>query len=518
MPVYEVTSPDGKTWEVTAPEGASQEQVLAFARQNWKAPEPPKKPQSVADEVGPVKAGVIAAGRSTDKILAGARQMLANLFGDQQALDKLAAEQAENDRLYKPLREANPIATSIGEAAPALAVPVGGAGAGMILRSAGAGALPGLLSYGSVDERIKSGAIGAAGGAAGGAIGYGIGKALKPADTAGAISREAMDAAERLGLKLTAGQRTQNPALLNFENYLARSPGSSGAMQARQAANQTAMNTAAAKAMGQATGSLDEGAFATARNAIGNEFQRLEALTSPQLGGGFFKALTDIDSANMARGAFRSKSIDSLVEKGLDLAAKNNLSGTAYKEIRTELSNKANEAFKGGDATLGQAYKTLRDALDDAAKQSLSKADQKAWDVAREQWAAFKTLTKSNVSEAGNVSPARVASALRQRGDQFRTGRMDGELADLGRIGEAVKSAQNPNSGVLMNQMMYGNPLTGLPLMAGNKAIQSMYLSRPVQAYLANGLLDIGDAGAIAVGKLAQPLGAPVAQSLLGTR
>lgn len=43
MPAYEVTSPDGKTWEVNAPEGATQEQVLAYAKQQWTAQikEPP---------------------------------------------------------------------------------------------------------------------------------------------------------------------------------------------------------------------------------------------------------------------------------------------------------------------------------------------------------------------------------------------------------------------------------------------------------------------------------------------
>lgn len=37
MPTYEVTSPDGKNWDVTAPEGASQDQVLAYAKQQWSA-------------------------------------------------------------------------------------------------------------------------------------------------------------------------------------------------------------------------------------------------------------------------------------------------------------------------------------------------------------------------------------------------------------------------------------------------------------------------------------------------
>lgn len=38
MPKYEITSPDGGKFEVTAPDNATQEQVLAYAQSQWKAP------------------------------------------------------------------------------------------------------------------------------------------------------------------------------------------------------------------------------------------------------------------------------------------------------------------------------------------------------------------------------------------------------------------------------------------------------------------------------------------------
>ena len=42
MPSYEVTSPDGKTWEVNAPEGATQDQVLAYAKSQWSSKPKPQ--------------------------------------------------------------------------------------------------------------------------------------------------------------------------------------------------------------------------------------------------------------------------------------------------------------------------------------------------------------------------------------------------------------------------------------------------------------------------------------------
>lgn len=501
---------------VEFPDGMSEADIVGAIK---RMPAQQKQP-SVADEVGPLQAALIGAGRSTDKIINGVRQMYNAATGDQATLDKLAAEQQSNDQAYAPLKAARPWATGIGEAAPSLAVPIGGAGgaAAFIGKSALAGGLPGALSYGSLEDRARSGALGTAGGALGGALGLGIGKLLQPASKAGAISQEAAQAAENIGLKLTAGQKTQNPALINFENYLSRSPGSSGAMQARAAQNATAMNTSAAKAMGQSADNLGEGVFSTAKNAIGAEFNRLGSVTKPQIGDDFMAALANLEASNAARGSFRSKPIDSLIDKGLDLAATGKLTGTAYKEIRSELSSQAQTAFKGGDATYGQALKTVRNALDDAAKSSLSEADQKAWDVARSQWAAYKALSKSNVSEGGNVSAARLAATLRQGGDAFRTGAMKGPLADIGRVGEAVKGAQNPNSGQLVSQMLYGNPLTGVPMMAGNKAMQWAYMKQPVQSYLTNGLADLSPEALMLIQRGALPTGLPVVQCLLGAQ
>jgi len=470
--------------------------------------------------IGVFEAGKLAAGKTTDNILDGLTQMYLGARGESSALNALKQTNEEKNASFKPVQDAHPIATGIGSALPMMALPVGGASAfGMIGKSAIAGALPEATSYGTTEERIKRAAVGAAGGAVGAGIGLGIAKIMKPSGaTVDGLSKEALSAADRLGYKLTAGQRTQNPAMQNFENYLSKSPGSSGAMQARSTANQSALNAAGAKSMGQTSGDLSEGSFAAAKNAIGAEFQRLQSITSPQLDTDFFSALAKIDADNAARGSFKSKSIDSLIDKGLDLAAKNQLSGKAYKEIRTQISNDAQSAFQGGDATLGQALKTVRKALDDAAKKSLTEVDQKAWDATREQWGAYKALTQSNVAEAGNLSSARLASVMRRQGDGLRTGSMQGPLSDVARVGEAVKSVQNPNSGQLINQMIYGNPISGLPMMAANKASEMAYMSPAMQAYFSRGLIDVGPKTRLLLGKGMAPVGAPLVGGLLGAQ
>jgi hypothetical protein len=473
---------------VEFPDGMNDAQIASAIQRSM--PQQAPKP-----EEGFGQAMLIGAGRATDKLAQGVRQAYNWATGDQSTLNKMAADEAEKDRLFRPLQEARPFATGIGGMAPQVAAGMMTGGTSM-LGAAASSAIPSFLSYGTAEERLKRGAADAALGAAGAKAGQLVARALKPAGVGADVASDtAMQAAERVGYKPLPSQITNNPAMANFENYLARSPGSSGVMQRVTQANQEALNRAGAKAMGQTADNLGEDVVAAANRTIGGEFDRLAQITKPDLSGGFLNTLAKVDADNAARGAFASKKVSDLVDKGLDLAAKNNLDGKAYKEIRTALANEAQAAFKSGDATVGQAYKQLVSSLDDAAKGSLSKADQEAWDVARKQWSAFKTLTKSNVAEAGNVSAPRAAAAVRAQGPGLRAGRLDGEIADIARIGEAFKGVQNPNSGQLAQQMIYGNPLTGIPMALGNRLAASAYMSPAGQAYFTRGLLDVGPLG-----------------------
>jgi len=496
---------------VEFPDGMSDDQIASAIQANMPKPQE-SGAQMLAKQTGPGEALAVAAGRGTDKILSGITQLYLKAKGDEKALSGLAQNEAEAAATYAPLKKERPFITGLGEAAPALAVP--GAGSGY-LGAMIAGAAPELLSYGTTGERLSKGAVGAAGGAIGRGVAGLLGTALKPAGIGVNPNREAMLAADRIGFKALAGQATQNPALLNIENYLARSPGSSGAMQAITRKNQGALNKAAASSIGQQADNLGPGVLKAAEDTIGSEFQRLQAVTAPRLGNDFVNALVTIEQNNAARGPFRDSAIDSLLGKALDLASQGNVSGKAYKEIRTELSNQATKAFKGGDATLGQAAKGVRAALDAAAEKSLSPADQAAWKVARDQWGSFKAITKGLVAEGGDVSAARVAQQLRAQ-PGFRTGGTSGPLTDVARIGEGIKSAINPNSGNLNQMMMYGNPITGVPLMAANAIGGAAYRHPVIQSYLRNGLLDIGPTGELVLKATGVPVGSSGLKSLLG--
>lgn len=501
--------PDGMT--ASDIEGALKKNAMSIPPVDTTAPK--------FEDPGALQSGLIAAGRGTDRLVKGVQQLFYKATGNQAAENQLAQDVAEEDAYYKPLADARPISTTIGGLAPSAALMVGTGGGGalaMMGKSALASAVPGALEYGTGQERYGRALSGAIGGAVGAGAGQLASRLLKPAGVGtSSVSKEVLQAADRIGYKPTPAQITQSPFLANLENFFSKNPGSSGAMQRVAEANQTALNRAGAKAMGETAADLGETTFAAAKQRIGAEFDRLGKITAPQLGDDFLASLSHIDAANKARGAFMNKNVDGLIDKSLDLAAKGNLSGTAYKEIRTELANQAQSAFKGGDATTGQAYKAVVSALDDAAKKSLSKADQQAWDTARQQWSAFKTLSKGNVAEGGNLSAPRVASVVRRNGDGLRTGAAKGDLADIARIGESFKGVQNPNSGNLVNQLAYQNMLGPL-MMAGNRVGSAAYMSPLGRRYFTGGLLDVGAGGELALTRAGGLLGAPAARGLLG--
>jgi len=188
MPRYQITAPDGKAWEVNAPEGATQDQVLEYAKSQWSKSQPeaaqpqPRKP--LVDDPGFFNSLLIGTGRTFDRVGKGMEQLYyagrSALSGPDTTslvtggknqwdlkLDQLKQEAAIDDGVYKPLQEARPWATGIGEALPSLVIPGGGGttlGANM-LRMAVAGAAPGALEYGSTKERLGRAAVGATAGA-----------------------------------------------------------------------------------------------------------------------------------------------------------------------------------------------------------------------------------------------------------------------------------------------------------------------------------------------------------------
>jgi hypothetical protein len=157
--------------------------------------------------------------------------------------------------------------------------------------------------------------------------------------------------------------------------------------------------------------------------------------------------------------------------------------GAQYQEMRSRLSRQAN-SLRQSDPTLSEALRDMRVALDNAMGRSIAPADQEAWQLARQQYGAQKTLEKaaSRAGEAtaeGQIVPANLRNtvAANNRGAYARG---EGDFSDLSRAGAGVMSPL-PNSGTAQR-----NLLTDFAKLPFTAPAGRVLMSAPVQAYLRN--------------------------------
>lgn len=514
MPAYDITAPDGRKFRVTAPEGATQEQVLAYAQKNMGAGEqkPKEAPaQPPVEDPGMLGALGIGVGRGLDRLAAGARNSVRSVIGDRatEAIDKfgrslgmadgsqIEAQQEAATSAYKPLSDLRPWATGIGEMVPAAVMTATAAGpAAMIAGSA----LPGLLEYGTPEERLMRGGAGAAGGALGAALGKGISAVLNPTKNAPArVPSSVLDAAKRIGYNPTAGQQSGAKSLQMLEQQAAKNPVSAGTAQAFNAANQTAINRAAAKAIGETADSLSEDVMASAAQRIGGQFDGVFAgktIPVSNIVGGHAQVLArSVKNA----GEFADPQVVSLAERAAEVAKRGTISGDEYQAMRSALTAIKRTAAASNNGPMKSASTGIIKALDDAAEKVIPKDEFAAFAKARGQYAAMKTLEKRGAIKGGNVDPAIVRNAM-QSADRaaFARGSTPGQLADIASIGNHFRPL--PDSGTasnLVTQLM----LTGGAGLMGPQAmlasVAAPYLggkalfSDAGRKYLANGLMNV---------------------------
>lgn len=139
--------------------------------------------------------------------------------------------------------------------------------------------------------------------------------------------------------------------------------------------------------------------------------------------------------------------VQSAIDKIAGSISKNDvlsIPGQSYRELDSAIGRQA-RGTSNGDLRyqLGQLRDTLRGAMDE----SISPADQEAWNALRNQYANLMTIAPVAArNEAGNVSPAALLQAVNSGSKTARfTG--GGQLGELARAGRAVLEDKLPNSG-----------------------------------------------------------------------
>lgn len=194
-------------------------------------------------------------------------------------------------------------------------------------------------------------------------------------------------------------------------------------------------------------------------------------------------------------------------------AGKGTMSGADYQAARSRFSRLAQNA-RNRDPDLAEAFRGLRNSLDDAMARSVSLKDAAEWSLLRRQYGNMKVLEKAAVgggedAALGIISPARLRMAA-SSGNQGGYAKGQGDFAKLAKAGQAAMSPL-PNSGTAQRMAAQGISAAilgggggaiggpaGLALgLAGPAAIGKILMSKPMQSYLSNQMASGGmsDAG-----------------------
>lgn len=508
MPKYRVTSPDGKSFEVTAPDGATQDEVLAYAQKNFAS-----KPVDQAADMRRM-ADPVAGNSFLDNAKAGLGKVFADLgrgasqtyrmLGPQYAAsaDFLGlpnqADIAESRRMDAPLMATGGGKTGNILGNVALLAPTAAVGGSSIPAAAAIGAATGLLQpTETMAEKALTVGLGAAGGAAGQKIAnvagnYVANKAAANAATLGqrqqkaAAAKAAMDAGYVIP-----------PADLSKSSAVQAVSGLSGKIKTAQEAsarNQSVTNAIVKADLGIPDNApIDLPTLAAIRNRAGQDYAAVASTGTIAPGKAYDDALDQIAAPFVkAAQGFPGAKPNPVIAEIEALRSPQFEAASAVAKIR-ELRSGADAAYAQGNKDMGRALKDGAQALEDAIDAHLVKIGAPA-DLLGNYRAARQTIAKTYTAQKALNQQTGDVSAQSLAGDLKRGKPLSGGMKTVAEAGisfpkatqalkETPKSLSPLDFGAAGLGLMGsgGNPLAAAGLVA-RPAARAALLSSPAQA------------------------------------
>jgi hypothetical protein len=546
MPVFDITGPDGKAYEI---DGENAQGALAALQKHiGAAPEKPKEDVSVAGDVaksagiGAVKGaiGMVGGGGDLRDLASAGVDKLGEVAGfDPSTVKNVASKiagytplaalnyapsshdiqskiEGVTGEFYKPKTTAGEYAQTAGEFLPAA---FGGEGsllarAGRVLMPATASETAGQLTKGSDAEpyaRTAAALLSPVAGAAARRVITPLPAAPERTALANALRGEGVD--------LTAGQATGNKPLQWAESVLGDIPGSGGVASRMQTNQGEQFTGAALRRVGEDANRATPEVINHAFDRIGGNFDRLAANNTLHMDQQFVTDLVDTakEYHAMVAPSMRSPIVEDIVRDIGTTQANNGgqIAGDAYQSLASRLSRAARGT---ADPQLKEALSGIKNSLDDAMERSIqahNPADAGAWREARNEYRNLLVLEKASTAAGSNaaegiISPSSLRNATVNTQGRRNYARGNGDFAELARAGEATMKPL-PNSGTAPRQYMQhlitalssgvGGAVAHVPgLIAGAAApavIGRALMNPVVQRYLSNqALLPNAGAGA----------------------
>ena len=565
---YEVTTPDGRRFEITAPEGMSPdalareiETALGLGSQpsrEQEAPQPISFGERVAYGAGDLARGATQYLAETGRLLPPEQTSIGRVLRRnpnlRAVMERGAAEvplpTAENVRptlraleeKYEARRAASGdtgfdwarmaggiIPAAVATAAFRAPVTLSGAAAQGGALGAAQGALMPALGDPETPERARAALSGAAFGALGGAGGYGVGRAIAPRiDPNVRILRDA-------GVELTPGQAFGGGAR-TAEERLSGVPFIGGPIQAAQRRGTESFDIAVANRVLAPLNATVPEDIKVGRElvdhvstTVSNAYKNIASEVTPfRLDRQFLTDVTNISKEFLTTDM--SEEFANLIRRDILRRlqhAGRQIDGNTYLDITQTLGKNARDylgSLNLKERELGRAFAALRESFDDV----LTRTNPDLTDQVMAARRAFRNLVPmeaaANVADGGIFTPAQFANAVRNadispRGAAFSGGRAN--MQDLADAGVLVMGGAPGAAGAIdrlvTTGLMGGAAATGtIPveqIIVGSLVGAGGY-SRPISSVLSTIAAGRRPAAVQAAGDVVARSGAPVSVPL----
>ncbi len=487
MAKYRITSPEGQSYDITAPDDATEDQVMAYARENFSKPANPAKDKTTEILNRRPTAGIIdAAGSLASGAIAGPVSGLAGLAQGAKNLVSPGMEAGDRVRQVQDALTYDP-QTDLGKGiTKTVTYPF------MKLSE--------LADYtgGKTTDAAGPGA-GTAANVALNAIPFALGRVGPAGESAGAVARRSaaktansqVDAgitqAKEAGYVLPPSQA--NPSL--FNQFVEGIAGKVKTAQTASIKNQEVTNGLVKKGLGLTEDApLNSESLSQVRKEAGQNYERIRSAGRVTADPIYSKTLDAIAAPFERASKDFPESARTDIISAVQAAKKESFdASSAVDQIRV-FRGKADTAYRNGDKELGSAYKGVAGAIEDQLGRHLeaSGAPKSVIDdfrKSREIIAKSYTVEK-HLGKDGNVDAQGLARELKRKP-------LSGDIRTAAEFAEQFpKAAQRPErvGGVPMSlfdlaigggaSALLHNPLY-LAASAGRPSVRAGILSKPYQ-------------------------------------
>lgn len=363
---------------------------------------------------------------------------------------------------------------------------------GKILGAAAGGyAIGGIQPTQTGESRLANAGEGALLAAGGQGVASGLGLLGRKIPRPDVEKRAAIRYGDSIGVRLSAGELSDNGMMRNVASQMERFPFSGG--RARWESNAKAFTGAVAGELGLKSDKLTPRVFGKRMSEIGDKFNELSARSSLVLDKQLMDDLARVQSDSerlMGTGQITRNWIDELISKADESGV---VPGESYKSFD---SNIGKIMKSGGEKAF--ALGELRDAVRNNMDRFIKPEDAAEWAQIRKQYAVGKTIEPLVAkTKDGIIPPAQLMGRMTadKAGKTRMANNKAGELGKLARLGQYMKEAPDSASG--------DRALVNVGLLGGLFGAQNYGLIEPSTAMMIGGGLLANRYGLKAINKAA---------------